>query len=107
MYGNYEEVGLVEVTEQDIDDDSYSWDVLGVWYHPPTDSYRVARDGGCSCNSPWETYYTLDDYGPPLTYAEARKAIQDVDFYQRAADAKVRAINELHEFDAGRKERAA
>ena len=49
----------------------YSWDVVGCFYDPIHNAFRVARDAGCSCNAPWDDFYVPDHYGPPLSLAQA------------------------------------
>ncbi|QGJ93754.1 hypothetical protein SEA_HANNACONDA_113 [Mycobacterium phage Hannaconda] len=102
MYGNYENFGLTEVVEASTYREYYDWRCLGVWWHEETQSYRVSTDGGCSCSSPWEYHRALDDFGRPLTFAEARKAIQDEHFDANCFDEKLRAIDKLTEFEQAR-----
>lgn len=102
-YGGYKHHGLTEVCEADRYGEMYSYSVVGVWWHEETRSYRFSEDGGCSCNAPWDMHYSLDDYGPPLTYAEARKKLQDVSFAGNCLDEKMRAIESLSDFERARK----
>ncbi|QNN99438.1 hypothetical protein SEA_SEPHIROTH_104 [Gordonia Phage Sephiroth] len=59
----------------------YSWDNAGVFYDPDHNAYRVAADGGCSCNYPWDRKDTISEC-PPVGLAEAiqqfRKAAKDL-----------------------------
>ncbi|AEJ94031.1 hypothetical protein PBI_REDNO2_118 [Mycobacterium phage Redno2] len=101
-YGTYSNLNLTEVVEVSTYRECYDWRVLGVWWHEETNSYRVSTDGGCSCNSPWEYLKSLEDYGPPLTYVEARTKIQKEDFDPDCFSEKLDAIERLVQFERNR-----
>jgi hypothetical protein len=50
----------------------YSFDMLVVWNRLSDGALFFAQDSGCSCPSPFEEYYTLDDLTPltGLSYVE-------------------------------------
>lgn len=47
---------------------SESHDLLGVWYDYQTEGFYLGTD---NCPTPWENYYSLDDFTGPLTAEQA------------------------------------
>lgn len=66
-------LGLEVVAEVELSEPDYSFDIAMVWWHVLTDSFYVARDSGCSCPSPFETFDSLDKLNGPLSRHEAAK----------------------------------
>ncbi len=55
------EFGLEQVAEIDYSDGCYQFDYRIVWWHPETRKLYTGRDSGCSCPSPFEDYFKLED----------------------------------------------
>lgn len=60
-YYNPEDLGLVQVALIDHSDGNYCFDYRVVWKHTETGVLYTARDSGCSCPSPFESYNNLAD----------------------------------------------
>lgn len=58
--------GLVWVGELDYSSGSYEFDLTAVWWDPEAQTFRWADDSGCSCPSPFEDLWTLEEaeHGP-------------------------------------------
>lgn len=68
-YYNPEKHGLVKVTEHELAEASYSFDILAVWKGAA--GYYLATDSGCSCPTPFEDYEGVADMTGPLTVEQA------------------------------------
>lgn len=74
VYSNPEKHGLSLVGMVDEIDLSYEFDMFGVWKDENGHLY-YASDSGCSCPSPFETYYSKDD----LTKATPQECLSALD----------------------------
>ena len=62
VYYDPEDVGLVQVAEIDYaSPDDYGFDYRVVWWHAESRKLYTGRDYGCSCPSPFEDFFTLED----------------------------------------------
>jgi len=62
VYYNPEELGLELVDEIDYaSPDDYGFDYRVVWWHAENRKLYTGRDAGCSCPSPFEDFFTLED----------------------------------------------
>ena len=59
VYYNPEKFGLEPVAEINYGSGNYGFDLRVVWRHVKTGTLYTARDGGCSCPSPFEDYTSL------------------------------------------------
>lgn len=59
-YYNPEEMGLEKIVEIDYSSGSYEFDIRIVWKHTKSKKYYTARDSGCSCPVPFETYSSIE-----------------------------------------------
>ncbi len=66
-YYSPEEFGLEIVGEVIWDDDPYQFDFSVVWEHKETGEYYTARDSGCSCPTPFESFNSLEDLEGPFS----------------------------------------
>lgn len=64
VYHQPEKFGLEQVTEIDYSDGSYCFDTRVVWRHKETGKLYTARDSGCSCPSPFESYNSIESLSP-------------------------------------------
>lgn len=60
VYYKPEVHGLEEVAFHDFSSGCYEFDFLVLW-KSEDGAFYIARDSGCSCPSPFETYTSLDD----------------------------------------------
>lgn len=58
---NPEKFGLEQVAQIDYSSGSYEFEYRVIWKHAETGLYYTARNGGCSCPTPFEDYKTLED----------------------------------------------
>jgi hypothetical protein len=71
-----ENAGMDEfVGEAELSDESYSFDLVGVWR--AEDGYYLGTDSGCSCPTPWESH-TRESLTGPLTAAQAREEVESL-----------------------------
>lgn len=63
-YYRPEELGLEIVAEIDYSSQSYEYDTRVVWRHVETGKLYTARDSGCSCPTPFESYQSIEDLEP-------------------------------------------
>jgi hypothetical protein len=59
VYYNPEEAGLTVVGEVEWSEPSWSFDTTVVWFKEG--QFYWASDSGCSCPSPFETFYSIAD----------------------------------------------
>lgn len=59
VYYQPEKFGLKMIGEVDFSDGNYCFDYRAVWLHEDGTLY-TARDAGCSCPSPFETFTSLE-----------------------------------------------
>jgi hypothetical protein len=69
-----EKYNLTYLTEIDLEEPHYSFEIVGVWKHE-NGTYYIGTDGGCSCPSPFEYYNGIEDLTGPLTAEEAKEEI--------------------------------
>lgn len=102
---NFQGTGLTFITEFDRDEPNYSFDLVGIFYDPTDQKFRVEFDSGCSCPSPWEDYRSRENFGQPLGAGEAIQKIRQVTWgYDDNAgppsfiEDKNRAVETIREF---------
>lgn len=59
VYYNPEKHGLTPVAELELDNESYSFNIICVWKHTDGGLYW-GQDSGCSCPSPFEDYHSIE-----------------------------------------------
>lgn len=64
LYNQPEEYGLEVVGEFDWCEPDYSFDLLVVWKES-RGKYWIGEDSGCSCPSPFEDYYDINQLDGP------------------------------------------
>lgn len=64
LYYNPEDFDLELVTEHELDDEAYQFNVVAVWRNKSTGQLLWATDSGCSCPSPFEDYSELAQLEP-------------------------------------------
>lgn len=62
IYYQPSDLDLDAVGEVEWDDESYQFNLTGVWRHTVTGDLYYADDSGCSCPSPFEDCRTLQDF---------------------------------------------
>ena len=98
-YGEEGLFGLIEVAE--VGDWDYSWHTTAVFYDKTHKAMRVSWDSGCSCYWPWESHYSIDDFGPPMGMGEAIKEFRKEagDMYSNNSHDEIeKAVQEIREF---------
>lgn len=75
VYYDPEKNGLEVVAEHNFHDEPYEFDFRVIWKHLATGRYYTARDSGCSCPCPFETYSVdeLEEFSVSALVEEARK----------------------------------
>lgn len=61
VYSSPEKYGLEQVAQIDYSSGCYEFDYRVVWRHKETGMLYTAKDAGCSCPSPFESFNSLDD----------------------------------------------
>lgn len=73
---NVEEVGTVETV------DGSDWTAIIVLHttehHMDGKEYYIADDNGCSCFTPFEYFYSLDDFTGPMTRSQCLEELQNL-----------------------------
>ncbi len=60
-YGYYDQfVGFTKLDEIEWDNESYAFNITGVWVKDDDGTVWTADDSGCSCPTPWENLDTLE-----------------------------------------------
>lgn len=60
-YGYYDQfVGFTKLDEIEWDNESYQFNITGVWVKDDDGTVWTADDSGCSCPIPWENTDTLE-----------------------------------------------
>lgn len=54
---------VVHIATMDLDNESYEFNELGIFYHEDTKTYWRAVDAGCSCPVPWDDFALSEDAG--------------------------------------------
>jgi hypothetical protein len=70
VYDNPETFGLTLLGFTDLAEPNCSFDILAVWKDEK--GYYLATDSGCSCLSPFESFYAVTDLTGPLTAEQAK-----------------------------------
>ena len=73
-YYNPEEFGLEIVGEFDWSEPDYSFDFCVVW-KAKRGEYWIGNDSGCSCPSPFENYYEINQLDGPYNKEGLRKRL--------------------------------
>jgi hypothetical protein len=63
VYSSPADYGLTPVAELELDNESYQFNIRMAWRHADG-RLLTARDSGCSCPSPFETYTSLEQLDP-------------------------------------------
>lgn len=64
-YYSPEKCGLILIDSYDRDNESYQFNLVGLWKDIATGGYYIGEDSGCSCPTPFEDFHSLADF----TYA--------------------------------------
>lgn len=106
IYSNPESFGIEKVGEFDLSEPDYSFDIMAIWRRKQEDGtyeYGWLDDSGCSCPSPFETFYSVDDInweGNPFALTVAFDQYLDESGYRSDAD-KSRSRMEFFTIMAG------
>lgn len=66
---------LLFVDDFERSDESYQFDITRVMFDVERRAYRVGRDSGCSCPTPFEDFNDDSDWGAPLSMNEAINSV--------------------------------
>jgi hypothetical protein len=70
IYNNPDKFGMVVLDTVYLSEPDYSFDMLAIWKNE-SGQYFLGTDSGCSCPSPFENFYGIDDLTGPLTAEQA------------------------------------
>lgn len=96
-YNQPEKFDLQPVAEIDYSDGNYCFDIRVVWRHKSGKLY-TARDSGCSCPSPFESYKKLtdlQDFNAEVLIEEARSEAKGQYYRGGQVAPFITKINEL------------
>ncbi len=83
-YGYDQFVGFTKLDEIEWDNNSYEFNITGIWVKDDDGTVWTADDSGCSCPTPWENTDTLERLFS-IEPLEERYKRQIVDEYQRGS----------------------
>ena len=79
VYYDPEHFGLVQVTEFERTEPSWSFDTFVVWYSKDNDDYYWGSDSGCSCPSPFEDFSYSETDSLVVNLLAAEDVLNDLD----------------------------
>lgn len=76
----------------------YEWQILAAVYDPENDTYHLYEDSGCSCNYPFDAYWSP---GPAVSKQELIREVNSrrTDSYGFRAEDFTELAQEVREFD--------
>lgn len=89
------ETALEFVSDFDVADEPYQFDIVRVMFDDARGAYRIGRDSGCSCPSPFEDFTSDADWGPTLTASEARQEVLSTHVAYDCHDGKRRCAEAI------------
>lgn len=92
VYSSPERYGLRMIGSIEWDDEPYSFDMTALWVHHESGTIYAGSDSGCSCPSPFETVFSLEE----LTLIKGpRELIEYFAEHVENRPAKVGEVGEL------------
>lgn len=99
VYSAPEDFGLEVVTQVNLETTSndYGFDFRMVWRETRTGRLLTARDSGCSCPAPFETFHTVEMLDP-VDIEELQREVRDIsahEMYYLTSDEALQFISKV------------